>query len=144
MSIPKIIHQLWIGTKPAPITLMNTWKEKNPDFKVSLSTEELIPAELNDIWYQEKKLRKKSNLGLSKIIKSDSSILLNRLNNARKDFLVKIDSENYSVIAGYHWFNSWGRDTFIALPGLLLKTKEKKIESPPHVATFKKDACGLI
>jgi predicted glycogen debranching enzyme len=101
--------------------------EKNPDFKVSLSTEELIPTELNDIWYQEKKLRKKSNLGLSKIIKSDSSILLNRLNNARKDFLVKIDSENYSVIAGYHWFNSWGRDTFIALPGLLLKTKEKKI-----------------
>ena len=33
MSIPKIIHQLWIGTKPAPINLMNTWKEKNPDFE---------------------------------------------------------------------------------------------------------------
>jgi hypothetical protein len=33
MSIPKIIHQLWIGTKPAPITLMNTWKEKHPDFE---------------------------------------------------------------------------------------------------------------
>ena len=33
MSIPKIIHQLWIGTKPAPITLMNTWKDKNPDFE---------------------------------------------------------------------------------------------------------------
>ena len=33
MSIPKIIHQLWIGEKPAPIKLMNTWKEKNPDFE---------------------------------------------------------------------------------------------------------------
>ena len=33
MIIPKIIHQLWIGTKPAPITLMNTWKDKNPDFE---------------------------------------------------------------------------------------------------------------
>lgn len=33
MSIPKIIHQLWIGTKPAPINLMNTWKEKHPDFE---------------------------------------------------------------------------------------------------------------
>jgi Glycosyl transferase family 2/Glycosyltransferase sugar-binding region containing DXD motif len=33
MSIPKIIHQLWIGSKPAPLTLMNTWKEKNPDFE---------------------------------------------------------------------------------------------------------------
>jgi hypothetical protein len=33
MSIPKIIHQLWIGTKPSPITLMNTWKDKHPDFE---------------------------------------------------------------------------------------------------------------
>jgi len=33
MSIPKIIHQIWIGPKPAPIKLMNTWKEKNPDFE---------------------------------------------------------------------------------------------------------------
>jgi GT2 family glycosyltransferase len=33
MSIPKIIHQLWIGEKPAPIKFMNTWKEKNPDFE---------------------------------------------------------------------------------------------------------------
>jgi len=27
-----------------------------------------------------------------------------------------------SVIAGYPWFNDWGRDTMIALPGLLLAT----------------------
>lgn len=33
MTIPKIIHQLWIGNKPAPITLMNTWKEKHPNFE---------------------------------------------------------------------------------------------------------------
>jgi GT2 family glycosyltransferase len=31
-SIPKIIHQIWIGTKPAPTKLMDTWKDKNPDF----------------------------------------------------------------------------------------------------------------
>jgi predicted glycogen debranching enzyme len=28
-----------------------------------------------------------------------------------------------SVIAGYHWFSDWGRDTMIALPGLALVTK---------------------
>ena len=33
MSIPKIIHQLWIGSKQSPINLMNTWKNKNPDFE---------------------------------------------------------------------------------------------------------------
>ncbi|MFZ5647862.1 MAG: amylo-alpha-1,6-glucosidase [Bacillota bacterium] len=27
-----------------------------------------------------------------------------------------------SVIAGYHWFNDWGRDTMISLPGLTLVT----------------------
>ncbi len=33
MYIPKIIHQLWIGNKPAPINLMNTWKDKHPEFE---------------------------------------------------------------------------------------------------------------
>ncbi|MBP7686554.1 MAG: glycogen debranching enzyme family protein [Thermoflexales bacterium] len=28
-----------------------------------------------------------------------------------------------SVIAGYHWFGDWGRDTMISLPGLCLTTK---------------------
>jgi predicted glycogen debranching enzyme len=28
-----------------------------------------------------------------------------------------------TVIAGYHWFGDWGRDTMIALPGLALVTK---------------------
>lgn len=28
-----------------------------------------------------------------------------------------------TVLAGYHWFADWGRDTFIALPGLLLCTR---------------------
>ena len=27
-----------------------------------------------------------------------------------------------TILAGYHWFADWGRDTFIALPGLLLTT----------------------
>lgn len=27
-----------------------------------------------------------------------------------------------SILAGYHWFADWGRDTFISLPGLLLCT----------------------
>ncbi len=27
-----------------------------------------------------------------------------------------------SILAGYHWFADWGRDTFISLPGLLLET----------------------
>ena len=32
------------------------------------------------------------------------------------------DPGGLSVIAGYHWFSDWGRDTMIALPGLTLAT----------------------
>ncbi len=40
MSIPKIIHQLWIGPKPAPTKFMQTWKEKHPDFDYIFWNEE--------------------------------------------------------------------------------------------------------
>jgi predicted glycogen debranching enzyme len=32
------------------------------------------------------------------------------------------DSDGQSIIAGYHWFADWGRDTMIALPGVTLTT----------------------
>ncbi len=32
------------------------------------------------------------------------------------------DPDGRSVIAGYHWFGDWGRDTMISLPGLTLAT----------------------
>jgi mannosyltransferase OCH1-like enzyme len=40
--IPKILHQIWIGPKPAPTNLMKTWKEKHPDFEYILWTEQEI------------------------------------------------------------------------------------------------------
>ncbi|MBN1246591.1 MAG: glycogen debranching enzyme N-terminal domain-containing protein, partial [Anaerolineae bacterium] len=33
----------------------------------------------------------------------------------------------YTIIAGYHWFADWGRDTMIALPGLTLATGRPQI-----------------
>ena len=37
------------------------------------------------------------------------------------------DANGQSVIAGYPWFADWGRDTMIALPGLLLTTGRHEI-----------------
>ena len=44
---------------------------------------------------------------------------------AADDFVVSRtvgDDELCTILAGYPWFADWGRDTFIALPGLLLAT----------------------
>jgi predicted glycogen debranching enzyme len=35
---------------------------------------------------------------------------------------VENDPDGRSIIAGYHWFGDWGRDTMISLPGLTLVT----------------------
>lgn len=40
---------------------------------------------------------------------------------AADSFLVR-RGEKKSIIAGYHWFDDWGRDAMISLPGLLLTT----------------------
>ena len=49
-----------------------------------------------------------------------------RLVHGADAFLVRRDiagvPDGRSVIAGYPWFNDWGRDTMIALPGLCLAT----------------------
>ena len=37
------------------------------------------------------------------------------------------DPGGKSIIAGYHWFSDWGRDTMIALPGLTLATGRPEV-----------------
>ena len=41
---------------------------------------------------------------------------------AADQFIVKRGDNLKTIIAGYHWFTDWGRDTMIALPGLTLST----------------------
>jgi len=41
---------------------------------------------------------------------------------AADQFIVKKGEFFKTVVAGYHWFTDWGRDTLISLPGLCLST----------------------
>jgi len=57
---------------------------------------------------------------------NSSPAWLQQLTLAADQFIVKRaipgNPDGHSVIAGYHWFGDWGRDTMIALPGLALAT----------------------
>ena len=48
---------------------------------------------------------------------------LRALYAAANQFIVRRGKDRSTVIAGYHWFTDWGRDTMIALPGLTLTTE---------------------
>lgn len=51
-----------------------------------------------------------------------------RLALAADQFVVRRNSTNsHSIIAGYHWFNDWGRDSMISLPGLCLSTGRSEV-----------------
>ncbi|MFP3982986.1 MAG: amylo-alpha-1,6-glucosidase [Desulfurivibrionaceae bacterium] len=45
-----------------------------------------------------------------------------RLALAADQFLVRRSESLSTIMAGYHWFTDWGRDTMIALPGITLAT----------------------
>ncbi len=62
---------------------------------------------------------------------ADSPAWVNRLVLAADQFIVDRsvpeDPEGKTIIAGYHWFGDWGRDTMISLPGLTLATGRPKV-----------------
>jgi predicted glycogen debranching enzyme len=51
----------------------------------------------------------------------EANPVMQQLVLAADQFIAQRDSGK-TVIAGYHWFNDWGRDTMISLPGLTLST----------------------
>ncbi len=48
--------------------------------------------------------------------------IIQQLALAADQFIVKRGENLKTIIAGYHWFTDWGRDTMISLPGLCLST----------------------
>lgn len=49
----------------------------------------------------------------------------NCLVNSAQQFIVKKDGKA-EIIAGFPWFGTWGRDTFIALPGLTIAIRDRE------------------
>jgi len=75
----------------------------------------IFSAGLNDI--RAASLKKLYNIEIKKRIPRDS--FENCLINAAQQFIVK-RGKHTEIIAGFPWFGRWGRDTFVASPGLTL------------------------
>ena len=68
--------------------------------------------------------------------KLKNSGFYNDLLHAGNQFLVRREStKSMSIIAGYHWFEDWGRDTMIAMRGLTI-AQGNKLASKSILSTF--------
>jgi len=72
---------------------------------------------------------------------TDSQSLAAILASSARHYVIKNRKGRRSIVAGYHWFYEWGRDTLISLPGLTFCSGmvEEGIEILDHVASLQKN-----
>ena len=90
--------------------------KKGDKLGVILSTEDPVGKDAFALFHSEKRRREKVN----KDFFWDDQI--KQLALAADQFVVKREDLK-TIVAGYHWFSDWGRDTMISLPGLCLVTR---------------------
>jgi len=74
----------------------------------------------------------------------DRSQCVRGIQYAADQFLIRNASDFASVVAGYHWFGEWGRDTMIALPGLTFHSGRRKFGEEVLAAYAKLESNGLL
>jgi predicted glycogen debranching enzyme len=95
---------------------------KQPDFKVeaALKHRQALEQKLIGLWKSHRPVNA-----------PDAPVWVNRLVLAADQFIVDRsvpeDPHGKTIIAGYHWFGDWGRDTMISLPGLTLATGRPEV-----------------
>jgi predicted glycogen debranching enzyme len=83
---------------------------------VVASTEKRDVANIAE--YRQAAITRQRNAAVSSPVEDNFA---QALSAAAEQYIVAREDQK-TVIAGYHWFSDWGRDTMIALPGLTLPT----------------------
>jgi predicted glycogen debranching enzyme len=87
-----------------------------------ISTENQLPEGDPSLWKSHELLR------LESLAAGMSNAFLRDLIISGDQFIVwRISSKSFTVIAGYPWFTDWGRDTMIAMRGLIIATGKKQL-----------------
>ncbi|MBD2531289.1 amylo-alpha-1,6-glucosidase [Nostoc flagelliforme FACHB-838] len=98
----------------------STEKQPNLNAEVALKLRRAQEQKLTGLW--------KTNLPLKT---KESPSWINHLVLAADQFIVDRslpeDPNGKTIIAGYHWFSDWGRDTMISLPGLTISTGRPEV-----------------
>jgi predicted glycogen debranching enzyme len=92
-------------------------------FEVPIKKGESVIFSASTSEQQTPSLTRKFNAEILRRPKKDS--FENCLRNSAQQFITK-KGKKTEVIAGFPWFGRWGRDTFIALPGLTLSIGDEK------------------
>src|SRR5713101_7152558 len=90
----------------------------NPDAELdgikSLADRKRLEDSLLAVWENTNKLASSAPVWIEQLVLNANQFVVKRE--------LPGDPDARSIIAGYHWFGDWGRDTMIALPGLLITT----------------------
>jgi predicted glycogen debranching enzyme len=105
--------------------------EPGSSLTLTFSTNDNPPPEGADILSEETARDAALLNSFRESVSASDSANLRQLALAADQFIVRRplpdNLDGHSVIAGYHWFGDWGRDTMIALPGLSLTTGRAEI-----------------
>jgi len=80
-----------------------------------------VPTTLEEAWNKEITRRRRISLSLPEPgagTPPESAALLPGLIRAGRQFVIRTPTGRPAIVAGYPWFDDWGRDTLISLPGL--------------------------
>ncbi|MCF6148083.1 MAG: glycogen debranching protein [Candidatus Kuenenia sp.] len=117
----------------SPFAINFDLKQNNAAYYIVASTEHYDSIDINELYEKEivrrnalyKKARNHQIIPspvfpMREGNNSLNACMLNYLLSASDTFIVRRGNNKKSIIAGYHWFSDWGRDTMISLPGLTL------------------------
>lgn len=116
------------------------------EFRVALASgvDVVVAATLGEPIADPMALWKKEHARVTRAAEAVGSDVRSRLAYTADDFLYRTEARRLAVDAGWPWFGEWGRDSCIALPGLLLSRGrvEECVEALAGIAEFLKD--GLV
>ena len=102
-------HNFHIGEFQVPL-------KKSAEYYLIFTIEDALQDDPSHIYNRE--IQRKQRLLAQAMLPHACDKLVLSADN----FVVKKESGK-SIVAGYHWFSDWGRDTLVSLPGITLVTK---------------------